>query len=326
MADYIDFKHVVTNADVMTVLNKLAEVVPARLNPRQTNGAEIRFHCPLHDDQTPSASVNAENRMFRCHACQAEGDILHLVAEALRIDKRAACRRINEWTGCGLSRTQSNTQRGRPPKADDKRPARKREWRPFTKTLDLDADHPWGEHFTGGECVEFGMGYQAAGFMKERWCVRLHDADGNPLGYTGRWLYQDLPENTPRWLFGPGFPKSEFLFNHHRLERNDEGKLLADHLLVVEGPTDAIRLHSLGLPVVALLGTSVSSRQLELLATLGMGQVLLLLDGDEQGRAAVPSVLGQIAQVTFVRDVVLPPGEDPQSVEEEFFRKHLWWH
>ena len=59
-----------------------------------------------------------------------------------------------------------------------------------------------------------------------------------------------------------------------------------EHIVLVEGYWSAIRLHALGVPVVALMGWSVSPEQIALLRDRGTRFVTLLLDGDEAGRRA----------------------------------------
>jgi DNA primase len=85
--------------------------------------------------------------------------------------------------------------------------------------------------------------------------------------------------------------------------------------VVVEGFFDAIRLHGLRIPAVALMGTSVSVQQLELLAHASARRVTVMLDGDEPGRAASEEVAGAIANVAWSRIVHLPIGAEPDTID-----------
>lgn len=51
---------------------------------------ELRVACPFHDDKTPSCSVSASKRVFKCYAaeCGADGDILTFLAGALKSTRR----------------------------------------------------------------------------------------------------------------------------------------------------------------------------------------------------------------------------------------------
>jgi hypothetical protein len=51
---------------------------------------EVKVCCPAHDDATPSASINVESGLWRCHAagCQKKGDIVALLAYCLKADRK----------------------------------------------------------------------------------------------------------------------------------------------------------------------------------------------------------------------------------------------
>jgi DNA primase len=96
---------------------------------------------------------------------------------------------------------------------------------------------------------------------------------------------------------------------------------LAEHIVLVEGYWSAIRLHALGVPVAALMGSSVSEEQLALLRERGTRSVTLLLDGDDAGRKAPERVLPALASAFFVRAPVLPDGEKPDTLSERVLRE-----
>jgi DNA primase len=114
--------------------------------------------------------------------------------------------------------------------------------------------------------------------MKGRVCVPIHNEHGELVAYAGRWVGPDatIPEHEGKWKLPPRFEKSRVLFNLHRVDE-------PVHLVVVEGFFDAMCLHVLGLPVVALMGRALSQHQLQLLESAGTQYLTLLLDGDEPG-------------------------------------------
>jgi DNA primase len=85
--------------------------------------------------------------------------------------------------------------------------------------------------------------------------------------------------------------------------------------VVVEGYFGAIHLHGLRTPAVALMGTSISVQQLELLARANARHITVLLDGDEPGREAAEKVAGAIANVAWSRLVHLPEGVQPDTID-----------
>lgn len=43
-------------------------------------------HCPLHEDRTPSCSIDTDQGLFNCHACGVGGDAYTLIMEKEGID------------------------------------------------------------------------------------------------------------------------------------------------------------------------------------------------------------------------------------------------
>ena len=119
---------------------------------------------------------------------------------------------------------------------------------------------------------------------------------------------EELPEGKGKYELPAGFRKDLELFNLHRVAH-------CRHLVVVEGYFGAIRLHGLRIPAVALMGTSVSIKQLELLAHAKARHITVLLDGDDPGREAAEKVAGAIANVAWSRIVHLPEGVQPDTID-----------
>lgn len=97
-----------------------------------------------------------------------------------------------------------------------------------------------------------------------------------------------------------------------------------DHVLAVEGPTDAIKAWP---DVVATFGKSFSLRQMELLVRAGVKKLDICWDNDiitpEQrargvisGYEAALKVAPQLADLFEVRVVCLPPGFDPGKLDK----------
>jgi DNA primase len=145
--------------------------------------------------------------------------------------------------------------------------------------------------------------------MAGRVCIPIHDGEGQLAAYAGRWVGpEDPPEGKGKYELPAGFRKELELFNLHRVKDRK-------HLVVVEGFFDAIRLHGLRIPAVALMGTSVSEEQLDLLAHTDARHVTVLLDGDEPGRKAAEAVVSAIAGVAWTRIVHLPDGAEPDTID-----------
>ena len=135
--------------------------------------------------------------------------------------------------------------------------------KPLGFALKVDPEHPYlAERGISRDLVErFGLGFCEKGIMAGRICIPIANIEGQTVAYAGRWVGkpEDLPEGKGKYELPAGFHKELELFNLHRVMR-------CRHLVVVEGYFGAIRLHGLRIPAVALMGSSISIHQLELLA------------------------------------------------------------
>ena len=325
MGLFIDFSYVKANADFAAVL--------AEYNVELTGtGAERRARCPFHDDQRPSLSVNLEEKVFQCHAasCGEKGNVLDFVRALDGGDLRSAAQTIAKISGSDLApakptRVKKPARNGdasngsRHVEAAEKKQAEEHRRRdgnepltfnkPLGFELKLDPCHPYGGErgFPNTTIEGFGMGFCNRGSMKDRWCISIHNSTGELIGYIGRSV---TVADKPKWVLPSKFAKSFELFNLHRVP--DE----THHVVIVEGASDAIRLHELGKPAVAIFGTTMSVEQVELLHRNGISEITVILDA-EAGDASDRLVL-QLARDFFVRSVDLPPGTDPASVNEGF--------
>jgi DNA primase len=108
------------------------------------------------------------------------------------------------------------------------------------------------------------------------------------------------------------------LFNYHRAREAGE-----DRVIVVEGFFDCLRVHQAGFPcVVALMGARLSLAQKNLMAGR-FSSVVLLLDGDQTGRAATRQIAGDLALACSVTEVSLPAEMQPDQMAEASVRQAL---
>lgn len=334
---YIDFNYIKTKADVLVVLNALS------IECKNQSGDEIRIHCvqPDHEDKKASCDINTRNKAFYCHSCQAHGSILDLVATHRGCGLREASQEIADICNIPVSSRSHPQAHGKkrdkgeaeqnkcpsspsPKSEDNSQQVEKAEFKPFTTVLKLDTEHKFGvdRRFASELIDQFGMGFQDRGMFKGRWCIPIHDEHGNQLGYTGRYAKKQIPKDIEKWLLPGNFPKQDVLFNAHRIS-----SFLADYcgVVLVEGPTDVMRLHSLEIPALGLLGTSISDEQIRImLDEFEIEVVIVMMDGDAPGRKAVPGLLKQLCREFFVRDVKLPDGFDPETIAEDFLREAVW--
>ena len=322
---FIDFAHVKENASFEQVLTHYNLTLTGR-------GTQRAVLCPFHRERRPSCKIELEKRIFHCFGCGEKGNILEFVAKLEKSDLRTAATKITTICGIATAPPRESGRRATPkpqatsappptdqpaPRAASRSPGGREAAAepvnpPLTFELKLDATHPYlaGRGLSAEAVAEFGLGYCNRGMMKGRICIPVHDDAGNLVAYSGRWVDEsEPPEGEDRYKLPPRFQKSRVLFNLHRLTD-------PVHVVAVEGFWSVFRLHALAVPVVGLMGWSISAEQVELLKQRGVTFVTLLLDGDEAGYQARDRLLPEVASSFFVRAPKLPLGVKPDTLDE----------
>jgi DNA primase len=150
----------------------------------------------------------------------------------------------------------------------------------------------------------------------------IRDPRGRVISFGGR----IMGEGQPKYLNGPEtalFSKRRTLYGLDlaKLDLAKSGKRVGSGarqgLMVVEGYMDVIALSQAGLPAVAPLGTAITAEQMDALWQQDARPVFCF-DGDAAGRRAGRRAIGlALPLLTPERSlgiVVLPEGEDPDTV------------
>ncbi|CAK9082492.1 DNA primase [Durusdinium trenchii] len=165
-------------------------------------------------------------------------------------------------------------------------------------------------------CRRWRMGYlpQDAKTMLRGKIVYAYDSPtGEILTYFGRdpkyeerhqrWIAGGKEDREPiKTQFVKGFQRGIELYGEQAvLQSNEVDPEKKRNLVIVEGPNDAIRLHTLGVPAVALCSNTITREQAVKAAQLasampgGSGVIVLLLDCDEEGVNGMEQVLPLLA-------------------------------
>jgi 5S rRNA maturation endonuclease (ribonuclease M5) len=269
--------------------------------------------CPLPTHTSrhsrESFSVNLALRVWSCHSasCLAArngrigGHVIDLVAIMQRCSLRQAALCLHHWFGVRATDPPAVREPARTsaPAASN---------RPLGFILQgIDTCHPYLQQrgILPATARLFGVGmYRGTGFLAGRCVVPIHDENSRLIAYAGRAVHGELP----KYRFPAGFRKSHVLFNLDRA-RQTGGR----NVIVVEGFFDALKVHQAGHAVVALMGTSFSQRQSDLLAGY-FPRVTLMLDGDPPGRRAADVIAQFLLAKMTVDKVELPPGVQPDQL------------
>ncbi len=273
--------------------------------------------CPFHDDHAPSMSVSVEKQIYKCFSCNAAGNVFTFVQNYENISFAEAVKVVADKLGIALSE-------GYTPKSDYFKQehavmelAAKFFQNNLKTKLGQEANQYLKERGFEENLIDaFGLGlaldnsddlYQI--LQKKNYSLNLindlglvnitanknydvftrriifplWDKDGNVVAFSGR-IYRH--EETAKYINSKEtkiFKKGEMLYNYHNVK---EAVKKAGNLIVVEGYMDVIRLASNGINnVVALMGTSMTKEQVELLKKLRT-DVILCLDNDIAGLKA----------------------------------------
>ena len=75
------------------------------------------------------------------------------------------------------------------------------------------------------------------------------------------------------------------------------------------------------IPAAALMGTSVSDEQAELVRAAGFKFTIHLLDGDDAGREAAKVAAHVLSKQVYVRTLELPDGDKPDTMSASFMKR-----
>lgn len=308
---FVDFRAVKAAVTISMALDHYG------VNWLRKKGDELRGRCPIHKGEgTDTFHANLTKNAFQCFSCKARGNVLDFVAAMEQCTARDAAVKLAEWFSISDSKVNPQIRGGGPPKKQagpaESGGEAKAENKPLTFQLKgVNPEHPYlADRGIPKETAEnFGIGYFGGkGSMSGRVVIPIHNERGELVAYAGR----AIDGSEPKYKLPGGFHKSLVLYNLHRcLERGD-----ASTVVVVEGFFDAIAVHVAGYPCVALMGSSLSQEQ-ERLVCGNFAGVIVMLDGDEAGRAGTDDCLLRLGRRMWVKAVPLDEGKQPDMLSRD---------
>ena len=306
--NWVDFKAVKAAVNFPAVLNHY------QVNWLREKGDELTGRCPIHHGEGQSSfHVNLSKNAFHCFSCKAHGNVLDFVAAMEKCAVRDAAIKLTEWFSV-RGEPAAEPAKEKPADAgggvgDTETACNK----PLTFQLkSVDWSHPYlAERGISKETAElFGVGFfSGKGSMNGRIVIPIHNQHGELVAYAGR----SIDGSEPRYKLPAGFHKSLELFNLHRAIG---GSNAGGRVVVVEGFFDCMKVSQAGFACVALMGSSLSETQAELLAG-HFKNACLMLDGDEAGRRATDDLLVRLGRRMWVWAVVLSDGTQPDMLNGE---------
>jgi DNA primase len=342
-----------TSVEEVVAAADMVEIVSGRTQLRRS-GAQWTGRCPFHDDQNPSFSVNAVEKLYHCFTCGEGGDLIKFVRETEGLEFASAVEWLAERYGVQLEYEETA------PGFEARRSRRDRLYALLEAAAKFYERHLWDSQagepvrtylaergLTEEICRRFRLGLspggdrlaakaRAKGFSQEelvaaglvnrrgndyfagRLVFPLADARGRILGFGARRLSEDDPIKA-KYVNSPEgelFRKSSIVYG---LDRARATIAKESRAVVVEGFTDVMALHQRGLDsAVASMGTALTELQLRELRRL-TPRIYLCFDADAAGaEATLRGMELAYRQFEEVWVVPLPPGADPADAADEF--------
>ncbi len=325
--------------DLVELVGRFVALKPA--------GRNHKGLCPFHDEKTPSFNVNADRQIFHCFGCGAGGNAFTFLTRHENLTFPEAVRELGRQVGIEVAESDSRetglyeklrevgdaTQAWFRAELASPRGAAARDYL-ARRGLEPDVVDLFGVGFapdrwdglvdelrrrkipaTVGEKAGVLAERKSGGHydrLRGRVTFPIRDARGRILGFGGRVLD---PEGEPKYLNGPEtsiYRKREVFFGFPLAL---EPMRRSGRAVVCEGYFDVVALHRAGVEeAVATCGTALTPEHARDLKRRTR-EVVLLFDGDEAGRRAARAALEVLLPVGVrVRDVSLPPGEDPDTL------------
>jgi DNA primase len=330
--------------------NDIVDVVGSYLALRPA-GPTFKGLCPFHDDHRPSFDVDPRRQRYRCWACGKTGDVISFVQEHEHVSFIEALELLARRAGITLEKhATSPHNQSRALMLDVIRWAAQQYHECLLDApLAEEARCYLGSRGLKGETVRhYQLGFappmgdwlvrraeaaqvpldvlEKVGLIaprtsrpgyydrfRDRVQFPIRDVRGQVVGFGGRILPNSpLSSRGPKYYNStdtPLFTKSECLYG---LDQARHAAAKAGYLAVVEGYTDVLMAHQLGIgQVVATMGTALNARHVQNLRRF-VQRVVLIFDADAGGNTGVDRALEIFAsQEMELAVATLPEGLDP---------------
>ncbi len=314
-------------------------------------GKNMKGKSPFTSEKTPSFYVSPDRGMYYCFSSSQGGDMFTFVEKMEGVDFKGALKILAEKAGVELvaQDPQKKTERDRQFDVLEaatvfyidylsKKTAAMEyltgrgvtaqtiaKWRvgyapgPDAHGWREAKQHLEAKGYTQTELTKAGLikggdaGKEPYDVFRDRVMFPICDASGRVVGFSGRILSKDT--EAPKYVNSPEtelFNKSEVLFGYDKAKQSIRAM---DFSLIVEGQFDVIMSHQAGYTnTVAVSGTALTPHHVSLLQRLS-NRVVLALDNDRAGIAAVKRAAElMLARGMDVKVARIEGGKDPADM------------
>src|SRR5215207_3191670 len=316
-------------------------------------GANYLGNCPFHHEKTPSFTVSPSKEIFKCFGCGKSGNTISFLMEHEKLSYVEALKWLANRYNVEVEETEASPEKKLAQQTSESLFIINQFAQEFytDQLFGTEAGQNIGlgylkeRGFTEEIIRKFGLGYapdkrdalakeaiakqytvellQKAGLVverngqlidnyRDRIIFPIHNNSGKVIGFGARLIKSN--DKAPKYINTPEnelYVKSKLLygtyFARHAIDK-------ADECLLVEGYTDVISLHQVGIEnVVASGGTSLTQDQLRLIKKYSKN-LTIIYDGDAAGvKAAMRGLDMALEESLNVKLVLIPDKEDPDS-------------
>ncbi len=359
MIDHFTIDRILDSAQILDVVQEFVTL--------KKRGVNYLGLCPFHNEKTPSFTVSPAKGIFKCFGCGKGGNSVNFIMEHEHLSYpealRYLARKYNieiEERELTVEEIQRQTERESMLVLSAYASRKFAEWLFHSdEGIAVGMSYFNERGFREDILRKFEVGYSpekydsltgaalADGYRKEyllktglsvekeerifdrfhgRVIFPIHSLSGQVLGFGGRILKSDA--KAAKYLNSPEsdiYHKSRILYGIFQARK---AIIKEDKCYLVEGYTDVLSVHESGIEnVVASSGTALTQEQVRLIKRFTQN-ITILYDGDEAGiKASLRGIDLVLEEGMNVRIVLLPPGEDPDSLSKklsvEAFTRYL---
>lgn len=281
------------------------------------NGDSWRLNCPIHGSDNPSTFViNTSNKLWYCHStCGEGGDMITFVRRMESLSFKNAKMKL-EWILDSEVNTHSNKTNIRRDaelfiKSTKETDREIIEYIPPSNTIPIKSFRGFGEatlrHFNVGYNKSYPITTKSGRNMS------VGEKLVFPITYNGMVVGASLrriDKNSVKWFHVPhGLHVGSILYNY-------DGLTPSEPVYVVEGITDVLKLHSIGITnTVCTFGANITNQQERLLLNIAE-TIIMCYDGDEAGYKGMEKAYERLRNKVNFFYIDLEGG-DPCDKEDE---------
>ena len=260
---------------------------------------EVSIYCPFHEDSVTSCSINMSKGVWICFAGCGQGSLYSFLMKYYNISYEEAQNRVQQnEASFNINMFDEFVE----------------------ETLELqEVSFPFQTGYVPDWIFDRGFTkdilrkWECTIDMFRSLIIPVFTKDETLVGWISRRLHM-----TPKYLYSKGLKKSKVLFGQQHIMES------IPFVCITEGSLDTMWLDQHGFPSVALLGATISKRQVELATTLPTQELVLCLDNDEAGRIGLNKAMACLSPNFMVSYIKLPKEyKDVQDVKDSELLKSI---